>query len=112
MGDVFFSAGVGPIIHIEGAVNANVYRNLLEQKVIPSLKESPIQPAIFMHDNAPCHTARRVKQDLAEENIDVVDWPALSPDLNPIENWWHIIGEQVRRRTPTTVDHLWSIIED
>ena len=65
-----------------------------------------------MHDNASCHTAKRVKQYLTEENIDVLDWPAQSPDLNPIENLSHIIGEQVRKRTPTTVDHFWSIIED
>ena len=109
---MFSSAGVGPIIRIKGAVIANVYRNLLEQKVIPSLKESPIQPAIFIHDYAPCHTTKRVKQYLTEENIDVMDWPAQSPYLNPIENLWHIIGEQVRKRIPTTVDHLWSIIED
>ena len=89
-----------------------MYRNLLEQKVIPSLQESPMQPAIFMHDNTPCHTAKRVKQYLTEENTDVMDWPARSLDLNPIKNLRHIIGEQVRERTPTTVDHLWSIIED
>ena len=53
-----------------------------------------------MHDNAPCHTAKRVKQYLTEENIKVMNWPAHSPDLNPIENLWHIIGEQVRERNP------------
>ena len=41
-----------------------------------------------------------------------MDWPARSPDLNPIENLRYIIGEQVRKRNPTTVDSLWSIIED
>ena len=65
-----------------------------------------------MHDNAPCHTAKRVKQYLTEENIKVMNWTAHSPDLNPIENQWHIIGEQVRKRKPTTVEHLWSIIQD
>ena len=70
---MFSSAGVGPIIRIKGAVNANVYRNLLEQKVILSHQESPIQPTICMHDNAPCHTAKRVKQFLTEEIIDAMD---------------------------------------
>ena len=37
---------------------------------------------------------------------------AQRPDLNPIENLWHIIVEQVRKRNPITVDHLCSIIED
>ena len=89
-----------------------MYCNLLEQHVIPSFRAASIQPAIFMHDNAPCHTAKRVKDYLQQENIPVMKWPAQSPDLNPIENLWHIIGEEVRKRNPTTIDDFWSKIED
>ena len=68
---MFSSEGVGSLIHINGTVNVNVYRNLLENHVIPSVQASPHQPVIFMHGNAPCHTAKLVKEYLEEENTQV-----------------------------------------
>ena len=38
-----------------------MYLNLAKQHVTPSLEASPNKPAIFMQDNAPCHTAQLVK---------------------------------------------------
>lgn len=43
---------------------------------------------IFMQDNAPVHTARLVRDALEQIDINVIDWPPYSPDLNPIENLW------------------------
>ena len=34
--------------------------------------------------------------------------PAKSPDLDPIENLWHIIGDIVRKEQPSTVTDLWN----
>ena len=39
-----------------------------------------------MHDGAPCHRAKAVKNYLQKNNAGTVDWPCNSPDLNPIEN--------------------------
>ena len=40
----------------------------------------------FQQDNAPCHTARSIKQYMEEKRLNLMPWPARSPDLNPIEN--------------------------
>ena len=47
-----------------------------------------------MQDNAPCHTAKSVKIFLSEEDVIVMEWPAQSPDKNPIENVWKLQNER------------------
>ncbi len=41
---------------------------------------------IFQQDLAPTHTAKSTKSWLNDHGVGVLDWPANSPDLNPIEN--------------------------
>ncbi len=41
---------------------------------------------IFQQDLAPAHTAKSTKSWLNDHGVGVLDWPANSPDLNPIEN--------------------------
>uniref|UniRef100_A0A3Q0RK78 Tc1-like transposase DDE domain-containing protein n=1 Tax=Amphilophus citrinellus TaxID=61819 RepID=A0A3Q0RK78_AMPCI len=43
---------------------------------------------VFQQDNAAVHNARLAKDFFQENNITLLDHPAWSPDLNPIENIW------------------------
>ncbi len=45
---------------------------------------------IFQQDLAPAHTAKNIKSWLNDHSVGVLDWPANSPDLNPIENLLYI----------------------
>lgn len=54
--------------------------------VIPYLQRNR---RVFMQDGARCHHANCVKLYLARKNVITVDdWPAHSPDMNPIEELW------------------------
>ena len=53
---------------------------------------------IFQHDNACPHTARHTQNILRIHYINVLQWPARSPDLSPIQHLRDHLGCQVRER--------------
>ncbi|KAI3368103.1 hypothetical protein L3Q82_007804 [Scortum barcoo] len=61
-----------------------------------------------MQDNARSHVAGVCQQFLQDEGIDAMDWPARSPDLNPIEHIWDIMSRSIHQRhvAPQTVQEL------
>ncbi|GFU24247.1 transposable element Tcb1 transposase [Trichonephila clavipes] len=63
---------------------------------------------LFMDDNAPCHRTVAAEQILESEDIERKDWPARSPDLNPIEHVWDFLGRRLAARTlpPVTIREL------
>ncbi|GFX39266.1 transposable element Tcb2 transposase [Trichonephila clavipes] len=51
-----------------------------------------------MDDNARTHQALAVEELLESEDITRMDWPAYSPDLNPIEHLWNALGRRIAAR--------------
>ncbi|GFT10615.1 DDE_3 domain-containing protein [Trichonephila clavipes] len=53
-----------------------------------------------MDDNACPHCANIVDECLQSEDITRMDWPAYSPDLNPIEQVWDMLGRRIAAHQP------------
>jgi hypothetical protein len=104
--------GVGPIIRLQGSVNAERYCQLLTETALPYMREHMPANAVLQQDNAPCHTARIVKQLLANANIAMLDWPAQSPDLSPIENLWRVLKQRVAKHRSATLEELWQAVQE
>ncbi|GFV64049.1 transposable element Tc3 transposase [Trichonephila clavipes] len=67
-----------------------------------------------MDDNAPCHRAVLIDDFLETENIQRISWPVKSPDLNPIEHVWDMIGRQIPALShpPSSVTELKRALQE
>ena len=59
---------------------------MLKQELLSLMEQ---QGTIFMHDNAPIHTAHKVGDYLREATYNVMSWSPCSLDFNPIKHFWH-----------------------
>ena len=92
-------------------INGPKYLHLLRDKLeIHMIVHDCI---VFMHDGAPCHRAKLVKNFLQENNVDILDWPGNSPDLpvNLIENLWQMMKNEVVDQHPTRMESLKTAIK-
>ena len=79
------AAGTVPLIRRHGKINATICKEI-SKKCVPNMRTAMNKPAVFMQDNAPCHTAKFLKIFLSEEDVTVMEWHAQSLDMNPFEN--------------------------
>ncbi|GFU58678.1 transposable element Tcb2 transposase [Trichonephila clavipes] len=104
------SIGGGTDLHIirNGTLTGRRFADeILRPQVIPyagAIGDS----FVFQDDNARLHKARLVENMLEAETIQRMEWPACSPDQNPIEDVWDMLGRRiaVRPRSPATVRDL------
>ncbi|GFU86598.1 transposable element Tcb2 transposase [Trichonephila clavipes] len=91
-----------------GSVNGTRYCNEILLSYVRLYRGAMGLQFLFMDDNAPCHRTVAAEHLLESEDIERMDWPARSPDLNPIEHVWDFLGRRKAARTlpPVTIWEL------
>ncbi|GFW59599.1 transposable element Tcb2 transposase [Trichonephila clavipes] len=97
-----------------GSVNGTRYCNEILLPYVRLFRGAMGQQFLFMDDNAPCHRTVAAEQLLESEDIERMDWPARSSDLNPIEHVWDFLGRRLAARTlpPVTIRELRLALQD
>ena len=99
------SAGISfnhksPLVVINGNITARRYiDDVLDPVMVPFLNTYP-DITVSQQDNARPHTARVTREYMQHENVEVLPWPAYSPDLSPIEHMWDQLGRRLANRNP------------
>lgn len=112
-GSIMFWAGVmhgfrTDLLPVQGTMAANSYLTEVLQPVVRPLARRHGENFMFVDDNSRPHRARIVTDYLREAGIDRMEWPAYSPDMNPIEHVWDMLHRAVQRRpnVPATLPEL------
>jgi transposase len=111
-------------------INANTYVNTILEEAIPKLKKRTSTRSTsvvtrrmfknpenftFQQDGAPPHRAVLTQTWLAKNVhsfLPTREWPGNSPDLNPIENLWAHLAQNVSDRQPSSLIQLKEIIQE
>ena len=136
----FGFGGCLPLMECRGNMTALRYQDLLQRVNLEDNGELVGGEGFtFQQDNAPIHyvslilllcnvfknltsyNARSTVQWLRDRHIPILLWPALSPDLNPVENLWAYVSRRVYREgrqfedldsLKLAVNEAWGEIDD
>ena len=96
---------------LKGRQNSESYKQLLDEKALPSIRREMGNDFVLQKDNCSIHVSKLMKEWMAKVNMTILEWPARSPDLNLIENVCEMLAQLVYDGPEITKEaQLWERI--
>src|SRR5271154_2007902 len=101
-----------PFVPSTARMNSQGYYDILRDTVIPFQTRTQTRRFFLQQDNTPAHISKFTREFFYANSLKTFEWPANSPDLNPIENIWSILKRNVSERTPTNLTELSQVASE
>ena len=107
--------GLGPLVLVNGSMNSEVYANILENSMLPTLwQQFGIGPFLYQYDNAPVHKTKVIALWFEDNQTDVMNLAAQNLDLNSIRHLWGELERRLRARSiqPKATQELFTMLQE
>uniref|UniRef100_A0AAR2L9T4 Tc1-like transposase DDE domain-containing protein n=1 Tax=Pygocentrus nattereri TaxID=42514 RepID=A0AAR2L9T4_PYGNA len=103
----FAASGPGRIDVINGKMNSQVYQDILQENLRPSVLQLKLNRRwVMQQDNNSKHRSKSTTEWLHQKKIRHLDRPSHGPDLNPIEMLWHDLKRAIHTKRPKSIAEL------
>ncbi|GFT62340.1 transposable element Tcb2 transposase [Trichonephila clavipes] len=79
-------------------MTGHIHRDVILEQHVRLFRGATGAEFLLTDDNARPHRANIVDECLQSEDTTRMDWLAYSPDLNPIEHVWDVLGRRIATR--------------
>ena len=107
---------VGDLYRVKGILKEEGYHSILQCRAIPCGRCLIWANFLLQQDNDPKHSSKLCNNYLEKKQsggiLSIMEWPAQSPDLNPIELLWEQLDRMVRKKCPSSQYNLWEVLQE
>lgn len=92
----FIAYGIGvKVFMVDDKFDSALYKECLVNNLVPNVDSN--RHTVFQQDNCPIHTTPELWSYLRTLPFRILNHPACSPDLNPVENIWNLAQRKLNK---------------